>query len=270
MKLKVLFITFNIVLFGLLFTIFFLPLFYADGNFIKEFWNSNWFFGPIFLLIIVTINVIFFRNKKTINAIENEDWASLSETLEHEIFEKKKLSFRNVRLLSEALLILSDFASMNRLEAFLQENKPSYISKLATKFVASKMLSGNFNELLEFTAKFNTSDENKDEWMAFYHAFSLQMMKDYPNSFLEFKAMQEIASIPLIKVLSSYFVLKVFSDYNDLSAEEVETSRLALKADITSSYKKEKWNRYIEKEKQEIHVMVLSKIIEDATAFFFA
>ncbi len=270
MKLKVLFITFNIVLFGLLFTIFFLPLFYANGNFIREFWDSNWFFGPIFLLIIVTINIIFFRNKKTIDAIENEDWATLSEYLEHEIFDKKKISFRNVRLLSESLLILSDFASMNRLEEFLQENKPAYVLKLSTKFVAAKMLSGNFNELLEFTARFNTSDQNKDEWMAFYHAFALQMTKDYKNSLIEFKSLQESLSIPLLKLLSSYFVLKVFAEYNELSNKEIESSRLAIKADISSSFSKEKWLKYLQNEKEEIHAMVLSKIIEDATTWLFA
>ena len=76
MKLKVLFVIFNIVLILLLFTVFFLPLFYADGSFMREFWKANWFFGPVFLILILFVNIMFLKNRLLIKYIESEDWSS--------------------------------------------------------------------------------------------------------------------------------------------------------------------------------------------------
>ena len=127
MKLKVLFVIFNIVLILLLFTVFFLPLFYADGSFMREFWNTNWFFGPVFLILILFVNIMFLKNRLLIKYIESEDWSSLASLLEKSIYTKKRITYKNSLLLAESLLLLGDFASMNKFCDFLKDNQPKYV-----------------------------------------------------------------------------------------------------------------------------------------------
>ncbi len=269
MKLKVLYITFNIVLFGLLFTVFFLPLLYADGSIAREFWSINWVFSSIFLIIILVINIIFFRNRRLVEAIESEDWTALSRDLEEQIFDKKKMSFKNVRLLIESLLLLSDFPTINRLEVILRNNKPEFIPRLAPKFAASKLLSGNFADLLDFTEKFSKSNQTQNEWMSFYYAFALQLLHEYDKSVIEFKKLQEESPNKLIKVLSSYFFLSVLKSYNKLLPKEIDAKFADIKSEINKSFTQAKWKRFIAKEKQEIHIMVLTKLIDSATDWIF-
>lgn len=130
MKLKVLFVIFNIVLILLLFTVFFLPLFYADGSFMREFWKANWFFGPVFLILILFVNIMFLKNRLLIKYIESEDWSSLASLLEKKIYTKKRITYKSSLLLAESLLLLGDFTSVNKFCDFLKDNKPKYISKL--------------------------------------------------------------------------------------------------------------------------------------------
>jgi len=269
MKLKVVFVIFNIVLILLLFTVFFLPLFYADGSFMREFWKANWFFGPIFFVLIIFVNIMFLKNRPMIHYIENEDWSSLASYLELQIFTKKKITYKNSKLLAEALLLLGDFSSMNKLCSFLQEHKPKYLSKLAPKFASSKMISGDYQDLFEFTSSLPVEKTRVSEWMAFYSALALQMLKDYSKSSVLFNKVSETVKDPLIKSLSTYFAVNVLKNYSDLTPEKIKEKELLLCSKINKLYTNESWKEYVESEKQEIHVMILTKIIDDVTSWLF-
>ncbi|UTC63771.1 hypothetical protein E4O00_07430 [Treponema sp. OMZ 788] len=269
MKLKVLFIIFNIVLIFLLFTVFFLPLFYADGSFMREFWKTNWFFGPVFLILILFVNIMFVNNRLLIKYIESEDWSSLASMLEVKIYTKKQISYKNSRLLAESLLLLGDFASMNKFADFLKEHKPSYVSKLGPKFAAAKMISGNYQDVFEFTSYLAGLKTTSNEWIEFYSALSLQMMKNYEKSAALFTKVSDTAKNPLVKSLSTYFVVNVLKGYSHLSDEETKEKDLLLRSIMNKNYTRDSWKAYIESEKQEIHIMILTKIIDDVTAWLF-
>ncbi len=267
MKLKALLVIFNIVLFSLLFTIFFLPLFFAYGSFMREFWNTNWIFGPIFLTLIIAINVIFFKNRKLIEAIETEDWTALAMYLEEEVFDKKKFKFRNIKLLTDALFLLSDFNSLDRLQLALKTHKPEYLNRLAPKFAAAKMLSGKYADLVEFSSKFNSS--GKDEWMLFYSGLALYMTKDLYKSAEQFKSAQTKTDDSLIKVLSSYILFHLLKHYNRMTDADVLSEKKDLKAFIDKTYTKQTWNTYTETQQREIHIMVLKKLIADSSVWLW-
>ncbi|MGF7108485.1 hypothetical protein [Treponema pedis] len=267
MKLKALFITFNIVLFLLLFTIFFFPLFYANGSVMREFWNMNWFLGPVFLVLIITVDIIFVKNRKLVEAIESEDWTALAMHLEEEIFDKKKFKFRNVRLLTDALILLSDFPSLDRLLLALKNNKSSFLNRLAPKFAAAKMLSGNYAELVEFSSRFNSS--GSDEWMLFYLGLSLYMTKDFYKSSEQFKDLQKKTENKLIRVLSSYILLSLLKNYNRMTEEECIAEKDALKSLTAKSYNENSWKTYTDSQQKEIYVMVLKKLISDSSAWLW-
>ncbi|NVP23024.1 hypothetical protein [Treponema phagedenis] len=269
MKLKVLVIIFNTVLILMFSVIFLFPVFFLNGDFMHEFWIKNWFFLPIFFILLGIVNIIFLKNWKLVSYIEEEDWTALTMYLEQEIFDKKKLSYKKVRLLSETLLLLSDFSGLSKLETVLRANKPGYIIKLAPKFAAAKMLSGNYQELCAFSNKLAARPDNTHPWINFYAAFSHQMLKEYTVAAEKFLTLAKTSTDLIIKALSAYFIKEVLSPYLEGKKEKVNQLALSIKDEIKKKYNRNQWDEYIEKEKKEIDVMVLTKIIKETNDWIF-
>jgi len=235
----------------------------------KEFWKTNWFFGPVFLILILFVNIMFVKNRLLIKYIESEDWSSLTSLLEMKIYTKKRINYKNSKLLTETLILLGDFSSMNKLCSFLKEHKYKYLIKLGPKFAAAKMISGDYQDVFEFTSSLPVSNTEASEWLVFYSALALQMMKDYEKSAALFAKTSDSARNPLIKSLSTYFVVNVLRAYSQLTEEEIKEKSLLLRSRINKNYTYESWMAYIDSEKQEIHVMILTKIIDDASSWLF-
>ena len=124
MKFKVLFITFNIVLFLSFLTIFLLPFFILDGSFMLEFWSKNWYFGLIFIIILGIVNAAFISNWKMLSFLEREDWPALSSCSKRKLSEKSitasgKYDFYAIRFFFWE--ILPRFARLRR--NFAQKNR---------------------------------------------------------------------------------------------------------------------------------------------------
>lgn len=286
MKLKVLFIIFNIVLFGLLFTIFIFPFFSYENSFFREIWRTNRIFGLIFFVLTIGIDILFFTNKKIIDNIETGNWYNLSGYLEQQIYVKKKQSLKNIKLLTETLLILGNFEEIEKLESFISTEKPKYLLKLAPKFAASKILSENYIGLKQFVSKFENNYGHNTEWMHFYSGFASYMCRDYIEAEKEFKKLIPISKNNLVKGLSAYFAYKLLNDYNGLTSEKNTADKeknntlvvyrqdaehsSAIKKELQNKYTAAKWKKYIDFEKKEIYVMVLTKIIDDASIWIFS
>lgn len=269
MKLKVVFIIFNIILVLLVLTVFFFPLIYVGGSFKTEFWRMNWIRLPLFIALILSVDIFFFKNKVLIASIETQDWKTLVHELEIRIYTKKRFSYRNTRLLADTLILLSDFSSINKLCCFLKEKKPKYLSKLALKFTAAKMISGDYAGLFEFTSEMKLKDKRKEEWLNFYSALALHMLKEYSESAVLFNKSCREAKNLLVKCLSSYFTVKVLKNYSKLTLEELEERELLIRSKIKKDYTKTAWKQYVDSEKQEIHVMILTKIIDEVNSWLF-
>ena len=95
------------------------------------------------------------------------------------------------------------------------------------------------------------------------------MMKNYEKSAALFTKISDSAKNPLIKCLSTYFVVNVLQTYSQLTEEEIKAKALLLHSRINKNYTYESWKAYTESEKQEIHVMILTKIIDDVTSWLF-
>ena len=106
-----------------------------------------WFFPPIFIVLLVFVNILYFRNKNIIENVESGDWSALCHALEVEVFDKHRTSLKNLKLLSEVQLLLSDFAGLKRLETFVRANCSEHLAALAPNFAGGKLLSGQYAEL---------------------------------------------------------------------------------------------------------------------------
>lgn len=255
MKFKILIIIFNIVLFFSFITVFFLPFFYVDMEFMKLFWSKNVFFIPVFIGAAIAVNYILFHNKKIVGAIESEDWPALAMDLEEKLFEKKQINFKNSRLLLEALLLLSDFNGINRLEKTLLKHKPDYVQRLSREFAAAKLISQDFTEVAAFCRRVKNGG-NTDAWIQFYtgvaelrlghHAAAKELLIDIalhaPSVFLQ--------------VLAAYMGLQL------LAAKTVDDADkkifLSVYEQTHKRYTEKAWKQLVEKETKPVYALVFA------------
>ena len=111
MKFKFLIVTLNIVIIISFISFFIMPLLAYPNN-ITAFLMRYWFFPPIFIVLLVFVNILYFRNKNIIENVESGDWSALCHALEVEVFVKHRTSLKNLNLISEVQLLLSDFAGL--------------------------------------------------------------------------------------------------------------------------------------------------------------
>ena len=249
MKLKVLIIVFNIVLLTVFFTMLSFSFFTVGTEFIGSFFKNYWIFILFFLFFLIGINIFFIKNWKLITVLEAEDWPALSLYLETEIFKKRRFTSKKIRLLCEISILLGDFETLNRLERMLEEYKPKYIHIFATRFAAAKVLLNDYDELAEFSTHLIAQRRPLSPWIYFYEAFSAQKE-------------------PLIRLLGIYFIDCGLRAYLDIDKDEVK-KQIDTEKDSLRKHPLPYWEKYAQKEKQEIHILVLTKAIDEALIWLF-
>jgi hypothetical protein len=268
MKFKILFVIFNIVLFLSFLTIFLLPFFVLDASFLVEFWKKNWYFSLIFIAILGIVNAVFFTNWKTLSFLEKEDWPALSRYLEKDVFERNRIRRRSVQLLADSLVLLGDFKTMRRLQDTLAEKKPTLLDTLAERFAAGLLLSADYPAMYTFASGYR--DAHNRDWMRFFAAFARHMDKKYGESADGMLSLCDTARDPLITALAGYFTQGLLSHLVPERSVELNKAGESAKARVIASYTREKWNRLVSEEKAEIHVVVLSKIVDELDRWLFA
>ncbi|MEL3905879.1 MAG: hypothetical protein P1P65_02445 [Treponema sp.] len=266
MKLKVLIILFNTILLTIFFAVFSVSFVTAGTEFIGNFFKNYWIFIAFFICLFTVVNLFFLDNWRMITALEAEDWEGLSVYLETELFENKRLTFKKVRIFSEISILLGDFENLRKLEAVLSERRPRYLQRLAARFAAAKLLSGDYTGLAQFTANMVSEGKKTSPWIKFYDAFSEQLLKNYPAAAGKFSVLLAAERHPLIRLLSLYFIACGLYVYLDMSSDEIkrfiETEKTALQ-----KYPAAYWEKGNAKEKQHIHVLVLTKAIDEAVGW---
>ena len=268
MKLKVLIIVFNAILLTIFFTVLSFSFFTAGTEFIGSFFKNYWIFVLFFMILFIGMNIFFINNWKLITTLEAEDWPALSLYLETEIFEKHHLTAKKVRLLCEISILLGDFEILKRLERVLEEHKPEYIRAFASRFAAAKLLSNDYQGLAEFMAHLAVRPHETSPWIPFYDAFSAQMLKHYREAAEKFSRMLETEKEPLVRLLGVYFMECGLYHYIDVSKDEADKRIEAEKQEL-KKHSLQYWKKYAQKEKQNIHVLVLTKAIDDALIWLF-
>ena len=268
MKLKVLIIVFNAILLTIFFTVLSFSFFTAGTEFIGSFLKNYWIFVLFFIVFFIGMNIFFMYNWKLITAFESEDWPALSLYLETEIFEKHHLTFKKVRLLCEISILLGDFEILNRLERLLEERKPQYLYALASRFAAAKLLSGDYQELADFMARVVIQPHETSPWISFYDAFAAQMLKRYREAAEKFLLMLKTEQEPLVRLLGTYFMSCGLYHYINISKDDAD-KRLEAEKQSLRKDSFQHWKKLVQKEKQNIHVLVLTKAIDDALIWLF-
>jgi hypothetical protein len=267
MKFKALFVIFNIVLLFSFLTIFLLPFFILDPGFMAGFWAKNWYFGALFVAVMGVVNVAFALNWKTLSYLEREDWPGLAAYLERDAFDRNRLSARKARLLCDSLLLLGDFDTLRRLEDELRPRKPRLLASLSVRFAAAYLLSSDYARVEAVTAP-GSSGADRD-WLCFYAAFSRNMQSRFGEASRAMIDLVAQAREPIVQALAGFLCAGTLARNAADLAEELDRSAESAKSLVLASFTKKKWLEHVEDRKSETYVVILSKLIDESTAWLF-
>lgn len=268
MKFKTIFALFNAILIFSFAFIFFMPFLLLGVEYSMPFWTKNWPLFLFFSAVLIGFNAFFISNWRLFTLLESEDWDALGALLETRVFEKKHYDRRTVRLLVNTELLRGDMPAIERLESILEKDKPAALRRDAVLFGAARLLKNDTQASVVFLEKYadGTGVENP-AWITFYHAFALVLVKRAPEA------------TPLLERLlgSRDYILAVLSAYllGTLCAPVAQTSdqdRLAglaegKRVELFNRFGSMKWAREVERAKSEIHVVILSRILDEASAW---
>lgn len=249
-----------------------MPFFALGGEFAFSFWASNWPLAVILLAILAGVDGFFLANLRLFSLLEREDWPALVSYLEERVIVRGRYSSRLVRLLANTYLVLSDSASVVTLEAKVAAAAPALLEKNALVFGTARVLSGDHAGAAAFFAdREGASKSEIPEWVRWYRAFSLLLTRDFSVAADLLVSLVREAKDPLVIGLAAHFLedalRKALPDREEelrgIAAEGVARVRKGLPV-------LDKWKRELEKARTEIHVVVLSKSLEDAGRYIYA
>ncbi|MCL1959488.1 MAG: hypothetical protein FWF68_07795 [Spirochaetes bacterium] len=207
MKVKHLIIVFNSIIVVIILFIALMPSFLAGPEFWAVIQLKILPFFLFIILLLVSMNIFFYVNYRLLSLLEREDWSALSFYLEHEIYTKGEYSSRKVRLLASSYLVISDYASVLKLESNVMRVKPSIIDKNILTFGSARLLSGSHEEAAAFFKAYIDKGRVKDmQWVRWFYGFSQLLCGVFDPAEQEFSSLAISSDNALITGLSSYFL----------------------------------------------------------------
>jgi hypothetical protein len=271
MKFRTIFILFNVViLFSFLF-VFLLPIFLLGPSSSFDFWKGNWYLALLFLLLIAGLNAFFLLNRTTFTLVEREDWGALSAHLVGLMFPKGRFRSSRVRLLVNSYLLLSDIAGIERLEAELAAKRPDILRKNALLFGVTRLLRNRSEEAEAFFATYlDAKDVESREWLRFDYGFSLVLQKKIGQA-LPYLEEGATSRDPVLCLLSAYLMgtLGASQAADDAAKASVIAVADAARSKLRKRFTNTKWNKEVERAKSEVHIVILSKLIDDAGRWLY-
>jgi hypothetical protein len=271
MKFRTIFILFNVVILASFLFVFLLPIMLLGPSSSLEFWKGNWYLALLFLALLGGLNAFFLANRKTFVLVEREDWSALSAHLVALMFPKGRFSMSRVRLLVNAYLLQSDIAGIERLEAELGAKRPDILRKNALLFGVTRLLRNRSDEAEAFFGRYlDAKDAESRDWLRFDYGFSLVLQKKGAPAipYLEegLSSRDSVLCLLAAYLLGSIGVGSAPDAAAGASlAAEADSARTRLRKRYASS----KWNKEVERAKSEVHIVILSKLIDDAGRWLY-
>ena len=266
MKYKYIIVISNIIIIFFLLMIVLLPLFSAEpgvGVYIR---HITLFFTILLIIILICLNAFFFYNYRLLSLLEREDWPALAYYLEQKIIVKGQYSVQKVRILASSYIVISDYASVFKLENKAMHIKPVVVKKNALIFGSARVLSGNYADAAAFLRPYR----GNDEWTRWFCGFSALLSGSFDQVEPDFLFLAASSRDMLITGLSAYFLFKNLSKHSArqkecLSAAENGCSRV--KKTIKDA---ECWKKEAEKMADQIHITIIRKYIDEAGDWIFS
>ncbi|OQY32642.1 MAG: hypothetical protein B6241_10435 [Spirochaetaceae bacterium 4572_59] len=266
MKFKTIFFLFNgIILFSFLF-IALMPLFVLGGEYTMIFWEENWFLAVIFLLFISVLDSYFIINWKMFSLLESEDWPGLTAYLEQQIYEKNRITHKNVRMMVNTSLTISNLDKISRLEKEIREKKPEWMSRYGTMLGIPYLLNQNHEEGKAFFKDcLNKAKVAESFWLQWCYSFILLSGKEVDEAESYLKDLGKQEKDPVLQMLSLYLYKSTTGD--PVKLDEMKPLKEAF---LTKFPTRKSLDRVLNKTRSNnVTVLLLSSILDDSLNWMF-
>jgi len=252
--------------------VFAMPFFALGSQYASSFWASNWPLALVLFGVLLALDLFFALNWTLFGLLEREDWPALSVYLEKRVVDKKRWSPRLTRLLANTYLVLADAAAVIALEGKVAEAKPALLDRNALVFGVARVLKGDAKETVSFFSnRIGRKNLENPDWVAWYLAFSLLLAKDFSRAADTLIPLAATSKDALVTGLSWHFLGETLSlalpDRKTEIAEAVEKARSRVLSTLPT---KESWNKEIARANADIHVVVLSQSLEEASVRLYS
>lgn len=263
MKFKTIFILFNAVIIFSFLIIYFMPLMMLGWEYTTVFWSKNWFLPLLFAGVLALLNTYFISNWKLFNLLEREEWNDLIVMLEEAVFEKKKFKSQYIRILINAYLVKSDIERIRKLEQHLREHSPKKLNSHAIPFGIPYLLKNDPEEMETYFGSLRKSVKGPDkQWMDWNYAFTLLMKEKKEDAKVLLLEIHNNVKEPVLKLLTVYLLDAFSSIDSEIKKKVVERIR-----EIRKRFSPSEWEREVEKSKNNVEVVILSKLIDEASSW---
>ena len=267
MKLKTIFIVFNLVVVLAFLSIFLVPLFVLGGEYFSFFASRNWIAALLFAVTFVGANLYFLLNWRLFALLEREDWPALVSWLEERIYRRGRLRATWVRLLANAYLLTSSIDGIRRLEAHLAGRRPALLRRHPLPFGLPYLLKSPPGEAQAWFARQAALPGVRQRgWLRWNHAFCLLQDQQPDAARDELLALQEPRSgrDPLLLLLT-LFMLDSFSKSDPGVRVRVEAQKQALRR----RYPRPRLERVVERSRGNMEVLILSRLVRNALEWLY-
>lgn len=266
MKFKSIFIIFNIIIvFSFLF-IFSMPLFLYNSLQFTTFLQNNWLILVFFVAILGGFNYYFIGNSKLFSLLEEENWSDLTKYIEENLYIKNIIKKTQVKVLLNTYLITSNTESTLMLEAFLRKKQPALVENFSLQFGIPYLLKKSPQESEKFFGRLMGAKGTKyKEWITWNYSLSLLQQNQVEPGKQELLNLLEMKKREPILTLLTIYILKSFCETHPEINEKVTREKEGIKA----VYNPDTWNHYLKTRKANVQIVILSKIIGQATDWLF-
>ncbi len=269
MKFKTIYILFNVVIAVSFVFVFFLPFFLLGWDYSVEFWKGSWYLALFFIVLLGVLNAFFAWNWRVFSLVEKEDWGGLSAHLVELIFAKRRYGSRHAALLVDSYLLRGDVAGIERLEEELRSRRPAILRKLAVLFGLTRLLRDRPADAEAFLAPLLGKREVDNwEWLRFDYAFALVLQRKIPEALphlLEGSSSRD----PVLALLAAYLLGTIAGPAGipSVDGEGAAAAAERVRKDLQKRFPGPRFAREIERAKGEFQIVVLSKLIDDASTW---
>ena len=283
MKFKALVVIINIVLIFTFLFLFFVSFILGTPALRRELWPGNLIMAAILLSVLAILNSVFIKNRAVMDFLEKEDWPGLAHHLEVRVLGRGMYGRRNVRLLLESLVVLGDFKTIEKLAAQLKSSRPRLHRELASSLSGAFILAGKYALASETatSALVGSKGLRREDraWLGFYRGLSLYMARLYGEALEEFMPLCGESDDPLITAISGYLCSvsgkragKADEDPvgPDCSARiSAAAAAEAARERVRARISRKAWNRYVDRAKEDIRIVILGSLINQAGVWLY-
>ena len=263
MKFKIIFLSFNILIIFSFLLIFLLPVFMLGSEYTLQFLQSSWWIAVLFIAILVSINLVYFLNRKILAYLEDENWPELKILLEQKIFRENRFRKMYIRMYISTCIATSSLNDISRLESLLRKDKPKVLNEWALQLGLPHLLKNDPHKMKEYFGEFLELDSDDGKWIKWNYCFALLLLKEAEEAVTLLKTLAEDRKDPLLR-LSSLYMLSPFTS-DESVGPVIETGRSELSTGMTRAL----FAKELEKQKDNVQTLFLSKIIGEAMDWLY-